>query len=265
MINFTEILWKPRKGGSHKQSAHMLESAPELQRVIVEEVVVTPECRVAMVTDPRSPAADRFRFLRMKLREVKDAVQLRSIVVTSALPQDGKSTTALNLATALNEKGKRKVLLIEADLYHPTLATRLGLSALPGLAECLEEDLNPLDSLRRIEPLGFYLLPAGTTKSNPTELLQQESLPRVLQTLTPLFDWVIIDTPPVAPLTDAILLSRHVDASMLVVRAGHTPEKAVEEAVNLLGKSHVLGIIFNCAEGLDRLYSAYYGYYGKKS
>lgn len=264
MINFSEILWKPRKSGSSGQSGRSRETTPELQRVPVDEVKVDPETRIAMVLDPRSPAADRFRFLRMKLREVKDAVQLRSLVITSALPQDGKSTTALNLATALSEKGKRNVLLIEADLYHPTLASRLGLKQLPGLAECLEEDSNPIEALRRIEPLGFYLLPAGTTNANPTELLQEESLARVIQTLTPMFDWVLIDTPPVAPLTDAILLSRLVDASLLVVRAGHTPEKAVEEAVNLLGQSHVLGIIFNCAEGLDRLYSAYYGYYGKK-
>lgn len=264
MINFSEILWKPRKAGSHGPSAQVFETAPELQNIPVDQITVDPEARVAMVLDPRSPAADRYRFLRMKLREVKDAVQLRSIVITSAIPQDGKSTTALNLATVLSEKGKRNVLLIEADLYHPTLASRLGLKTMPGLAECLEEDLNPIDSLRRIEPLGFYLLPAGTTTTNPTELLQQESLPRLLQTLVPLFDWVLIDTPPVAPLTDAILMSRQVDASMLVVRAGHTPERAVEEAVNLLGQGHVLGIIFNCAEGLDRLYSEYYGYYGKK-
>lgn len=264
MINFSEILWKPRKAGGHGKNAQFLEKAAELLDVPVDEVEVQPDSRIAMYTDPRSPSADRFRFLRMKLREVKDAVQLRSLVITSALPQDGKSTSALNLATSLAEKGKRNVLLIEADLYHPSLAKRLGLQAQRGLAECLEEDLNPLSALRRVEPLGWYLLPAGEAKGNPTELLQTEALGRVMQTLTPMFDWVLIDTPPVAPLTDAVLLARHVDASLLVVRADHTPEAAVQEAINLLGQNHVLGILFNCAEGLDRLYSAYYGYYGKK-
>ena len=85
-----------------------------------------------------------------------------------------------------------------------------------------------------------------------------------MQRLSPYFDWILIDSPPVAPLTDAVLLLKHVDASLVVVRADRTPQEAVKEALTLLGPKHVLGIIFNAAEGLTRLYSEYYGYYGKK-
>jgi protein-tyrosine kinase len=190
--------------------------------------------------------------------------KLRSLLITSALPQDGKSTVALNLATVLAQGGKHTVLLIEADLYHPSLAQRLGLRARPGLAECLESGLDPISAIRRLEPLHCYLLQAGEYHGNPTELLQSDLLPGVLQRLSPYFDWILIDTPPVAPLTDALLISQHVDGCLLVVRADRTPREAVEEAIKLLGTKRVLGILFNGAEGLNRLYSKYYGYYGKK-
>jgi succinoglycan biosynthesis transport protein ExoP len=270
MINFSELLWKPqRMTGDHSsasadQAPEIYEEAAELGRLPVEEVHIQPESRIALANDPRSPGADRFRFLRMRLRELKDVAKLRSMVITSPLPQDGKSTIALNLATALAEQGKRSVLLIDADLYHPSLAQRLGLQIRPGFGECLEDGLDPLTAVRRLEPLGWYLLQAGEPRGNPTELMQSESLSKVIQRVSPFFDWVLIDTPPVAPLADAVEVSRHVDASLLVVRADRTPREAIEHALTLLGQKHVLGILFNAAEGLNRVYSEYYGHYGKK-
>jgi capsular exopolysaccharide synthesis family protein len=269
MINFSELLWKPQRSKGPTLSV-LGDSAPEsselgeLSQIQIEEVLIRPEIRIALLTEPRGPGADRFRYLRMRLREVKEAVNLRKLLITSPLPNDGKSTVALNLATALAEEGKRSVLLIEADLYHPTLIQRLGLQVRPGLGECLEKGLDPLSTLRRLQPLGWYLLPAGVLHGNPTELLQSEALPRLLQSLSPHFDWILIDTPPVAPLTDAVSLSRHCDAALLVVRAGCTPQDSVKEALTLLGPKHVLGIVFNAADGLSRLYSKYYGYYAKK-
>ena len=270
MINFSELLWKPEHPKGRRTAASG-SSSPEnplensyLGDIPVDEVEIKPESRIALLTDPRSPASDRFRFLRMRLREVKEAAKLQSLLITSALPQDGKTTVALNLATALAEGGKRTVLLIEADLYHPSVAQRLGLPSRPGLGECLEKDLEPLSMLRRLEPLGCYFLPAGDVRGNPTEALQSDNFAKVMTAVRPHFDWILIDTPPVAPLTDAISLIKHVDASFLVVRADHTPQEAVKGALTLLGPKNVLGIIFNAAEGLNRLYSKYYGYYAKK-
>ena len=96
---------------------------PAFKDIEVEQVEVLPESRIVFHNEPRSPGADRFRYLRMRLRELWDAGKLRSLLITSPLPQDGKSTIALNLATALAEHGKRTVLLIEADLHHPTLTS----------------------------------------------------------------------------------------------------------------------------------------------
>ena len=119
----------------------------QFQQILSEEVHVHPGSRIVLHTDPLSPGADRFRFLRMCLRELWSAGKLRSLLITSALPLDGKSTIALNLATALAEGGKRSVLLLEADLHKPSLNEQLGLKARPGLTELLKR------RLRRTAPL----------------------------------------------------------------------------------------------------------------
>jgi capsular exopolysaccharide synthesis family protein len=200
--------------------------------------------------------------MRLRLQERADAGKLKRILVTSPLPQDGKSTIALNVATALADRGKRSVLLMEGDLYHSTLAQHLGIPVRLGLAECLEGGLDPMSALRRLEPLGWYFLSAGNPHGHPTELLQSEKLAGFLEKLFRHFDWVVIDSPPVNPIPDALSLAQHADASLLVVRAGSTPHDAVTAACALLGPEHVIGIILNGVEGLDRLHSKYYQCYG---
>jgi len=246
-------------------AAEDLKECYEPPQIPVEEAQIRPESRIIFYTEPRSPGADRFRFLRMRLRELWEAGNLNSLLITSPLPGDGKSTVALNLAAALAERGKRQVLLVEGDLHHPTLTQQLGIKPGPGLAECLEAGLSPLSTIRRIEPLGLYLLSSGEPHNNPTELLQSEALSGIMGELSPYFDWILIDSPPVTPLTDALSLARQTDASLLVARAGQTPREAIEHTLSLLGNEHVLGILLNGVEGLDRLYSKYYGYYGRNS
>jgi protein-tyrosine kinase len=233
-----------------------------LDQMAVEEVQMRPESRIVMHTDPRSAGADRFRFLRMCLRELWHAGKLKSLQITSPLPQDGKSTIAMNLATAMAEGGKRSVLLIEGDLHRPTLSEQLGLKKLAGLADCLEGRLSPIAAIRRLDPLGWYLLPAGEPRTNPTELLQTDALAGVLQEVSPHFDWVLIDSPPVLPLTDALSIARQVNATLMVAREGRTSHEAIERSLTLIGRQRVLGIVLNAVEGLDRLYSGYYGYGG---
>ena len=233
-----------------------------LAQIPVKEVRIQPESRIVCHSEPTSPGADRFRLLRMRLRELWNGGALRTLLITSPLPGDGKSTIALNLATALAERGKRTVLLIEADLHHPTLSQQLEIEAEHGLAECLEDGLDPVKLVRRLEPLGWYLLPSGHARSNPSELLQGESVSGIIQELARHFDWILVDSPPVVPLTDALSLARQVDASLVVARAGSTPREAIEHTLELLGPEQVLGVILNGIEGLHRQYSKYYGYYG---
>jgi capsular exopolysaccharide synthesis family protein len=272
MIKFSQFINKPNAkhtaAGSGNHPSNFSEPAPANSRLVdlpvplsldldVEEVQIPDSSRLALISEPKGPGADRFRYLRMCLREVRAAAMLRSIVITSPVPQDGKSTIALNLATTLASSGKHTVLLIETDLHHPTVAKSLGIEARPGLAECLEEGVELSSVIRKLQPLGWYMLQAGTTKGNPTELLQGDSFARTLRTLSATFDWIIMDAPPVGPLTDAVSLSRLADATLLVVRAGWTPRDAVDEAMTLLGPERVLGVVFNAAEGLNRLHSKY--------
>ena len=231
-----------------------------LQDVPTVEVRLEAVNRLIFYSDPHNPATERFRLLRMRLQERAKTRKLKTVLITSPLPHDGKSTVALNLATALAERGKRSVLLIEGDLHHPEVMSRLGLEPSAGLGECLEDHTSPLQSLLRVQPLGWYLLPAGRSSANPTELLQTPAAADLFHSLAHYFDWVVVDSPPVLPLTDALSLRQRADACLLVVRADTTPRDAVDQAVNLVGKEHILGIVLNGVEGLNRLYSKY-GYY----
>jgi len=238
------------------RAATVAQALPEFP---AEEAQLRPENRLIYHDDPRSPAADRFRLLRMRLKTHWKAGKLKKLLITGPLAHDGKSTVLLNLATALSERGKRTVLVIEADLHHSSLAQILRLKPWVGLTECLADDAtSPLSAIRRVEPLGWYLLPAGEPRRNPTELLQTPAFGHILEQLSPCFDWILIDSPPVIPLTDSLSLQQHADASLLVVRAGRTPREAVEQSIDLLGKKNIVGIVLNGVEARDHLYYQYY-------
>jgi len=243
-------------------SAERTESPFRVSNIRAEHVTLTPESRLVYHLDPDSPGADRFRLLRMRLWPLWEASKLKTLLVTSALAQDGKSTVVLNLATALAEQGQRSVLVVEGDLCHPSLSPRLGISNRAGLSECLEDGQNPLSLLRRIDPLGWYLLSAGDARGNPTELLQSPMLAGIFETLRSYFDWIIIDTPPAMPLTDTLSLRQYADSGLLVVRADKTPKEAVEAAIARVGTQNLLGIVLSASEEIDRLYSDYRKSYG---
>ena len=236
-----------------------------LDRIPVETAAITPECRIIYYSDPDSPGADRFRLLRMRLRPLWETGKLKTVLITSARAHDGKSTVSLNLATALAEEGQKRVLVVEGDLSHPSLRRRLGLPNREGLAECVEAGRDPLSLLRRIEPLGWYLLPAGRAQGNPAELLESPYVADVFEAVRPYFDWIVVDTPPVIPQTDTVSLKKYADAGLLVVRADSTPKEAVEAAIGRMGTQNLVGIVLNASVELDRLYSDYRKAYGPNS
>jgi len=256
---------EPAAAPPAQTTSRELQLAFSLERLPVDNVQLAPASRIVPYTEPDGPGADRFRLLRMRLNPLWEAGKLKTLLITSAHAQDGKSTVALNVATVLAEHGHKNVLVLEGDLCHPSLAHRLGLQRREGLAECLESGENPMSLVRRILPVGWYFLPAGHPHGNPTELLQTPDLARVFDAVRPYFDWILIDTPPVIPLTDTLSLRKYADASLLVVRAGRTPRSAVELAVGRVGTENLLGILLNGSEDLDRLYSDYHRSYGGQS
>jgi Mrp family chromosome partitioning ATPase len=260
-------VFKPEIGKDDLPSASTEEFLETLERadvylpVATEVSPVSPECRVEVYTDPRSVGADRFRLVQIRLTSIQASRKLKSLLITSPLPKDGKSTVALNLATGLSEEGKRPVLLLEADVHRPALVKKLGLKPWPGLTECYERGSDPMLAIRRIEPLGFYLLPAGQAVEDGSNLLRSDFVSQLIKGLSSRsFSWILIDSPPTTPIADILLLRAQADATLLVVRAGQTPREAIEESALNLGRDHILGIILNGAEGLDRTYSKYYGH-----
>lgn len=170
---------------------------------------------------------------------------LRSVMVTSALPGDGKTMTAVNLALVLSESYHKQVLLIDADLRHPSIA-KLGIGG-AGLSEGLGAKHDQKLTLTAITPR-LTLLPAGRPVPDPISLLTSTRMRRIVTEATERFDWVIVDAPPMGPVTDANLLAAMVDGTLLVVRAGTTQYPAVQKAVEGIGRERLLGVVLNGAD-----------------
>jgi capsular exopolysaccharide synthesis family protein len=220
---------------------------------------------VLFYAHPAGPLADRFRLLRMRLRELWVSGKLRTLLVTSPLGSDGKSMTTVNLATALAEERNRRVLVIDADLHRGALSETLGLSAHDGLGEYLKFRPDPFSVIRRVEPYGWHLMSAGQCKGlSPAELLNPRDLSSMLQKLSPRFDWIIIDSPPALALSDAFALRQHADGTLLVARAGVTPKTAVDDAIKLIGRKHIVGMVLNAIDQSEDAYSKYPNYYRRE-
>lgn len=239
--------------------------SPSAERLDLSTVGVVEARRLERIcyhTTPRSAGADRFRLLRMRLRTHRTVNHLKTVLVTSPLPKDGKTTTVLNLASALTEQRVKRVLVIDADLHRRGVEEELQLDPCIGIAECLMEGVDPLTVLRRVEPLGWYLLSAGSIcVESPSELLRPVGLSSLLQRIVPHFDWILIDSPPVLPLTDSLTLAQVADGSLFVVRAGQTPTKAIEDAIEALGRKHIVALVLNGLERSNQSYSKYQNYY----
>ena len=245
-------------------AAHgLLGSAGEtltLQGAEAVQACIAPASRLAICTDPQGMAADRFRLLCLGLRGLAASGKLKTLLVTSALPKEGKSTIALNLAACLADRSDESVVLVETDFRHPSLVERLGLEPWPGLVQSLEDNTDPFSAIRRVDPLGFYLLPAGKTAANPVELLNSGRISATFQRLRASADWVILDSPPACPVPDLLAIKPQADGCLWVVRADSTPREAVEEAIQQVGRKLILGIVLNEAQGLENSYAQYPGY-----
>lgn len=204
--------------------------------------------------------AESFRHLRTSLRFIDAASPARVILVSSSAEEEGKSTTAANLAITLAVAGER-VLLVDADLRRPSLERYLGIESGAGLTNALV-DRTPLDQLVQSWPrYGLDILATGPLPPNPAELLGSDVMAEVLQSLRARYDVIVLDTPPLLPVTDAAVLSALADGVMLVVRYGSTRQDQVHQSLEGLGtiKSRVLGTVLTMSrEKADQGSSSYY-------
>jgi len=219
------------------------------------EVSVARSSRIVFFTEPESLAAEKFRFLGVRLRQMRQSRSLKKVLVTSTIPEEGKSLVSVNLAGVLARR-KEKVLLIEGDLRRPTLADRLGLGGLAGLAEWLQGGLQTPSNIYHLAGPGFWIMPAGDPPANPLELMQTGRLSTLMGQLATLFDWIIVDSPPLLPLADTIVWIRMTDGTLLVTREGKTEKSLLQRGLEMIKKSDLLGVVLNGCSNPD--HDSYY-------
>jgi capsular exopolysaccharide synthesis family protein len=230
-------------------------------------VIASSKEAVELVTQvrPQSQMAESYRALRTSLLLSNLGSPPKVIMVTSALPQEGKTTTSINCAIVLAQKGVR-VLLIDADLRRPSIHKTLGMGPRSGLSNVLTGSTR-LEQVIAHTPLlpSLHVLPAGTPPPNPAELLASTNMRDVLAQLREEYDHIVVDTPPSLSVTDAVVLSQRADAVVLVIRSGQTTKQALRRARDILGRvgAKVVGVLLNAVDLSSPDYYYYYEYQGK--
>jgi protein-tyrosine kinase len=207
--------------------------------------------------DPFFPGAEQFRTLRSRLYRMRESQPLQTILISSAIPAEGKTVVSTNLAYALVRQKGCRVLLIDADLRSPRVHTLLGTSAAPGLADYLQNSAAEINVVQRSGETGLCFIAAGNHVTHPSELISSGRMKQLLDRVRPAFDWIIIDSPPALPVADASVLGGLVDGVLLVVRANSTPSAASQRASKELREANIIGVVLNTSEET----SAYNSYY----
>lgn len=237
--------------------------AQKLQVPFLGMVPKAPGGTTLLSGDVPHTFGEAFRSLRTALAFSNGATSGRVIVVTSSQPLEGKTTTASNLAIAL-ALGGEKVLLVDADLRRPNLHKTLGIENTIGLSHLLTDQASPRDAVRRTSTANLWAMTAGQVPPNPSELLASERMKTLLDPMHGWFDWVIVDTPPVLAVTDAVILAPLAAGVAFVIRSEMTPRRHVRRALETLmtGQPTLHGVVLNGVD-LERnkyYYSRYYGY-----
>lgn len=223
----------------------------------------------------RGESIEQFRGLRSQLYQFRDQAQLKTILVSSAVPSEGKTFIVANLAISLARNRNNRVLLIDGDLRRPSLHAILGAPDIPGLTEYLAGAAEPGDIMQRnqnssletgmarsISNLTF--IPAGAGGDNSFELVANRRIDELIAILTPHFDWILIDSPPVLAFADAVDLARAADAVLLVARGAVTPYDVAQRAQAAFSNSRVLGFVLNAVKDVPPNASYSYYYYGRQ-
>jgi len=230
-------------------------------------VIATSKEAVELVTQvrPQSQMAESYRALRTSLLLSGLGAPPKVVMVTSALPQEGKTTTSINTAVVLAQKGVR-VLLIDADMRRPSIHKTLGMGPHSGLSNVLTGSIPLEQAITSTTVLpNLFVLPAGTPPPNPAELLASSNMRDVLSTLREQYDHIVIDTPPSLSVTDAVVLSPRADAVLLVIRSGQTTKQALRRSRDVLMQvnAKIVGVLLNAVDLSSPDYYYYYEYQGK--
>jgi protein-tyrosine kinase len=207
--------------------------------------------------------AEQFRTLRSRLYQMRSSQPLKTLLVTSSVPAEGKTFVTNNLAQAIVRQPDRRVLIIDADLRCSRLHVPLGAPPSPGLTDYLKGEADEASIIQNGFDGNLCFIPGGTESSHPSELLSNGRLKTLLGRMAPVFDWVIMDSPPLLPVADSSFLADMVDGVLLVVRAGVTPMATAQRSCQELQGRNVVGVVLNAvdpAQAYGSYYSSAYGY-----
>lgn len=219
---------------------------------------------IVAATDPKSPISEQYRILRTNLQSLKFRPGAKAIVVTSAVHGEGKSVTSINMALTLSRQENLRVVLIDADLRKGSIHRWLGLEdRSEGLSGVLSRGGELNGELMTLKEPNLTILPAGAFPEHPAELLESSAMKKLIATLKTQFDVIIIDAPPVLPVSDPAILAAQADGVLLVVRAGRTQRKTVSQAHALLEqvKANIVGCVLTHVEYYLPGYYRYYHEY----
>ncbi|MEE9117685.1 MAG: polysaccharide biosynthesis tyrosine autokinase [Calditrichia bacterium] len=248
-----------------KQSPSSSEAETKAESQVESDNIDT---NMVALLEPRSFEAEQFKILRTKLLFPASGKPVRTLMVTSAVPGEGKSFVAANLAVSIAQNIHEHVLIIDCDMRMPCIHKRFGFGKVPGLSEYLSSR-TPIESLMlktKVDKLS--LLPAGEPPDNPSELLSSQIMSDFLKEVKDRYSdrYIIIDSPPPKLTAETYAISRQVDGILLVVKHGDTPRKMVSELIETIGKEKILGVVYNNLDMRLTNYLGYnkYGNYGKR-
>jgi len=216
--------------------------------VSIEVSAERVEPHLVAITQPRSPHAERFRSLRTRVLHAGERQKMQAFVITSASVMEGKTLTSINLSWLLAQTDGVRALLIDGDLRQPCVAEYLGLDAPVGLSEVLGGEATLEESIVRLEPAGLHLLPGGSARDNVAEILSGPKFKEMLTQARRMFDYIIIDAPPLGIFTDATVLINRADSALIVARSGKTRYAALDRLLEPLPRERLLGVVLNGAE-----------------
>jgi len=206
---------------------------------------VSRQDRLPALFETHSFASEQFRLLATRLQQLQKSRTLKSVLLTSSAENEGKSLSILNLAVSLAQGGQQKVLLVDADLRKPGLSVTIKVDGRPGLRDWYRTNCSIADIICRVSSLNVWALPAGQAAVDSLELLNSPRVPDLLAALNAVFDWVLIDSPPLLPLADAEIISRTCDGTILVVRRDKSPKSALKQALERVAPSKMVGFLLN--------------------
>jgi protein-tyrosine kinase len=223
-----------------------------------------PDVNVFINPEMTTHGSEQFRTLRSRLYQMRASQPLRTLLVTSSMPTEGKTFVTNNLAQAIVRQPDRRALIIDADLRCSRLHVPLGAPPSPGLTDYLRGEVDEMAIIQHGLEGNLCFIPGGNQVTNPSELLSNGRLRTLLDRVMPVFDWVILDSPPCLFVADASVLADLCDGVLLVARAGLTPIETAQRAAHELRGRNVVGVVLNAVKESHTYYSQYPYEYGTR-